>query len=570
MGLDHHGAVVGILGIALEALGLLQSQRSPVHAVGAVNFLGDQFHPLAQRHLQGIEELDLVLLLAGLHNHLGQLEGALAAVTPVVGQGAAHTLLLAQLADQSDLIVRIGVELVDADHRDDAGLLDGVHMVEQVLAALLQQLQVLLGVLRGQGTAGDNGGAAAVHLQSPDGGHQHGHVGGQAGEAGLYVPELLKTDVGSKAGLGDMVIKQLQSQTIADNGGLADGDVGEGAGVDQHGLMLHGVADGGVDGVAHPGGHGAGHLQILGGDGVALAVIGHDDLADTLPQILQIPGHRQNGHQLGAHGNAELGLHQVAVLGAADADDDVAQTLGAEVQDPAHLYPLGVDIQALEAPLGQLLVVVVALVLHTGVEGHHGQVVGVHDVVDVASEAQGELSHGHQQGVAAASRSTLDVHGGAAGGLTQAATYVHTQLAQALNEAQRGGGLALAQGGGGNGSHFNEFAVGLILQAVHDLDEVQLGGLAVGDDLVGQQAQLLPEILHGGQGLLRFLGDLPVLVNSGIQRDSAVLVYVLTIRKIDCHGSPPFLRSLSPSSEIIVVFGAVLQSSATPGASLII
>jgi hypothetical protein len=34
----------------------------------------------------------------------------------------------------------------------------------------------------------------------------------------------------------------------------------------------------------------------------------------------------------------------------------------------------------------KLLVVVVALVLHAGGHGHHGQVVGVHDVVDVAGQ----------------------------------------------------------------------------------------------------------------------------------------------------------------------------------------
>ena len=39
--------------------------------------------------------------------------------------------------------------------------------------------------------------------------------------------------------------------------------------------------------------------------------------------------------------------------------------------------------------------------------GHHGQVMCVHDIVDIAGETQGELGHGHEQGVAAAGRSTL-------------------------------------------------------------------------------------------------------------------------------------------------------------------
>ena len=44
------------------------------------------------------------------------------------------------------------------------------------------------------------------------------------------------------------------------------------------------------------------------------------------------------------------------------------------------------------------------------------------------------------------------------------------------------------------------------------LMKVDLRGLAVGDDLLGQQAKLLAEIIHGRQRLFCFLSDLPVLV----------------------------------------------------------
>ena len=230
VGLDHHGAEVGIVRIALEALGLLGGERRPIDAVGAVDFLGNQLDALTQRHFQRIEELQINGLFAGVDNGLGQFLGAFAAVTPMVGSGAADALLLAEALDQLDLGVGVGVELVDADDGLDAGLLDGVHMVEQVLAALLQELQVLGLVLLGQGLAGHDSRAAAVHLQSADGADQDGDVGGQAAEAGLDVPELLKADIGSEAGLSDMVVEQLEGQTVADDGALADGDVGEGAG----------------------------------------------------------------------------------------------------------------------------------------------------------------------------------------------------------------------------------------------------------------------------------------------------------------------------------------------------
>ena len=535
MGFDHHGAVIGVLGVGLKPLGLGNGGRGPVHAVCAVDFFGDPLHPLTQGHIQIVQELQIHRILAGFHDHLGQLCGTLAAVAPVVGLGTADTPLSAQPLQQRHLGIGIGVEPVDADNRVDAGLLDGIDMVEQVAGTLFQQLQILLGVFLRKGRAGGDLGAAAVHLQGPDGGNQNGNIGSQAGQTALDVPEFFKSDVGGKAGLGDVIIKQLQCQPVGDDGGLADGDVGKGAGVDQHRLVLHAVAHGGVDGVAHPGGHGTGHVQILGGDGLAGLGVGHHDLADPLPQILQILGNGQNGHQLGADGNAELGLHHIAVQTAADADDDVPQALGAEVHDPAHFHTGGVDVQPLQTLLGQPLVGIVPLVLHPGIQCHHGQVMGIDNVIDIAGQAQGELGHGHQQGVAAAGRSTLDVHGGAAGGLPQCAAHVLAQVAQTLDQAQRNGGLTLAEGGGGDGGDFDELAVRLVLQAVHDLDKVDFRGFSIGNDLLGQKAQLVPEILHRGQGLFRFLSDLPVLVHRGIQVYPAVGVYILAVDKIDCH-----------------------------------
>ena len=149
MGLDHHGAVILVLRVGLEALGLLDSQRRPVDAVGAVDFLRDQLNALTQRHFEVVQELDVDRIFAGFDNGLCQLDRAFAAEAPVVGLGAADTVLLAELLQQRDLRVGIGVEAVDADDRVDAGLLDGVDMVEQVAGALFQKLEVLLGVLLG-------------------------------------------------------------------------------------------------------------------------------------------------------------------------------------------------------------------------------------------------------------------------------------------------------------------------------------------------------------------------------------------------------------------------------------
>ena len=155
--------------------------------------------------------------------------------------------------------------------------------------------------------------------------------------------------------------------------------------------------------------------------------------------------------------------------------------------------------------------------LHTGIQRHHSQVVSVHDVVDIAGEAQGELGHGHEQRIAAAGRGALHVEGGAAGGLTQAAADILAQLAEAFDQTEAGGGLALAQRSGGDGGDFDELAVGLVLQTLHDLDEIKLRSLAVGNDFVGKQSHLFAELFHAGERLFSFLSDLPVFVYGRIE-----------------------------------------------------
>ena len=89
-------------------------------------------------------------------------------------------MLGAELLEKRDFRVGIGVEAVDADDRVDAGLLDGVDMVEQVAGALFQKLEVLLGVLLGERGARGDLRAAAVHLERADGRDQDGDVRGQA------------------------------------------------------------------------------------------------------------------------------------------------------------------------------------------------------------------------------------------------------------------------------------------------------------------------------------------------------------------------------------------------------
>ena len=88
----------------------------------------------------------------------------------------------------------------------------------------------------------------------------------QAREAALEVPELLEADVGAEAALGDVVVGQPRAELVGDDRALADGDVGERAGVHEDRLALDGLQQVRIDGLDHPGGHGAVHFEVGGGD----------------------------------------------------------------------------------------------------------------------------------------------------------------------------------------------------------------------------------------------------------------------------------------------------------------
>ncbi|OPZ75585.1 MAG: hypothetical protein BWY80_00093 [Firmicutes bacterium ADurb.Bin456] len=240
-------------------------------------------------------------------------------------------------------------------------------MVLQVGDAPLHQLQVFTGVLPGQGPSSRHPGPAAVHFQCPDGGGNNRYVGHKPAQAAFNIPKFFKPDVSTESAFGDVVIEQLQGHTVSNDGGLPDGDVGEGPGMHQDRLVLHRTEQGRVDSVPHKGRHGPGHLQIRSGHGVALSITGDDDFSDSFPQIPQIGGDGKDGHQLGAYRDIKPGSHHVAIHAPADSHNYLAQALGTEINDPAYFHSSGVNIQPLQSAGGQLGIVVVAFMLHPGV-----------------------------------------------------------------------------------------------------------------------------------------------------------------------------------------------------------
>ena len=80
-----------------------------------------------------------------------------------------------------------------------------------------------------------------------------------------------------------MVVGQLQGDAVGDDRALADGDVGEGTGVDEDRLPFERLQEVGIDRLDHPGGHRAGHVEVGRRHRIALLVVGHDDRPHPLP-----------------------------------------------------------------------------------------------------------------------------------------------------------------------------------------------------------------------------------------------------------------------------------------------
>ena len=330
-------------------------------------------------------------------------------------------------------------------------------------------------------------------LQRPHGGHQHHRVGGKAGHAALDVQEFLRAQVRAEARLGDHIVRQRQAQPGGHHAVAAVGDVGEGAAVDDGGVVLQRLDQVGVKGVLQKGGHGARRADLAGGHRLALVGVAHHDAGQPLLQIFQIGGQAEDGHHFAGHRDVKAVLPGGAVHLAAQAVGHIAQLPVVHVHAALPGHPAGVDVVG---------VALVDAVVHHGCQ----QVVGRADGVQVAGEVEVDVLHGHHLGVAAAGRAALDAEHGAEAGLTQAEHGLFAQGVQRVRQAAADGGLALARRGGADGRDQNQLALflGLFGQPVVDLRLV----FAVKADVILAKAQPRRDLGDGLQG--RLLGDLDI------------------------------------------------------------
>ena len=271
-------------------------------------------------------------------------------------------------------------------------------------------------------------------------------------------------------------------------------DVGERPGVHQAGLALERLDQVRLQSFLEQHGHGARGAEVLGGDGLAAVEgIGDRDRAEAPAEVVQVTGHGEDRHHLGSRCDVERGFARVAVGPPAEPEHDLAQRPVVHVHGTPPADPQGVDL-------------VRVAVQDRGVEQRGEQVVGCTDGMDVAGEVEVQVLHRDDLREPATGGATLDAEHGAKRRLTQTQHGRLADRAEALGEADRGGGLALAGFGRSDPGHAHELAVG---DARHPVDHGQrhLGLVApVGLHLVGLEPGALGDLID--QLKLRFLRNL--------------------------------------------------------------
>ena len=96
-----------------------------------------------------------------------------------------------------------------------------------------------------------------------------------------------------------MIIEKLEDDTVCDNGGLTHRNVGKRSCMDHAGLVFHRTHEGGINGVAHPGGHGPTHFKVTRGYLFSALVKSQSNPIKSLSEIGKISDNGEDGHQFG-------------------------------------------------------------------------------------------------------------------------------------------------------------------------------------------------------------------------------------------------------------------------------
>ncbi|MBA7604303.1 hypothetical protein ES703_11423 [subsurface metagenome] len=218
--------------------------------------------------------------------------------------------------------------MVHADDHSQAVLLGVVHRVGEDGQAFLN----LLGVGLLELAVLD----ARVPLQRLDGGYYHNQIGLQPTRPGCDVAELLHAQIGSEAGLHYDVGRQLEGGLDGGQAGAAVGDVGEGTAVDYSRCVLKGLHQVWLHRLLHEDGHCTYTADLLSLHRIALAVVGDGDLTHPLLAVHQVAADGVDCRYLAGRSDLEARLIGDPAVLVAEADDDLPEDPGFNVQ---HALP---------------------------------------------------------------------------------------------------------------------------------------------------------------------------------------------------------------------------------------
>ena len=224
-------------------------------------------------------------------------------------------------------------------------------------------------------------------------------------------------------------------------------DIGEGATVHEGGGVLERLHQIGLEGILEEHRHGAIGIEVAGADGLLVAVVGDDDVAEAFLEVLERGREAEDRHNLRGHDDVEAVLTRVAIGRTPQADDDVAQRAVVHVHDALPRDATHIDAEG---------VAMVDVVVHERCE----EVVGQPDGTEVTGEVEVDVLHGHHLGVSAACGPALHAEDRPEGGLAQADHRVLADAAQAIAEADRRGRLAFAGWCRTDGGHEDEVRAG--------------------------------------------------------------------------------------------------------------
>ena len=283
-------------------------------------------------------------------------------------------------------------------------------------------------------------------------------------------------EIGAEAGLGHHVVGQLERGPGRDHRVAAVGDVGERAAVDQRRIVLQRLHQIGRERVLEQRGHGAVGVHRTGTHRLALAREPDHDVAEPRAQVVQIAREAEDRHHLGGHGDVEAVLAREAVGHAAERGHHAPQGAVVHVHHAAPAHPARIDAR---------LVAPVDVVVHHRCQ----QVVGRADGVEVAGEVEVDVLHRHHLGIAAAGSPPLHAEAGAEARLAQRHDGLLADPVEAVAEADRGGGLALAGRGRRDRRHQDQLAVRPVLQRADVVEGDLRLVVAVGDQVLKRDAE---------------------------------------------------------------------------------